>query len=170
MLPSRIDKNALWKKHAARFSCDHSKSELRERTVRGGGKQCVYQCLRCGIAVSNAVKTEVAIAQNGGKPLTPFDEQLQSSWESDVKESADRIMNADDSAFWQAYEKYLASPQWQKKREKVLARASDICEGCGENSATQIHHLSYDHVGDEFLFELVAVCVACHEKLHPNPT
>ena len=170
MLPSRIDKNALWKEHTARFSCDHSKSELRERTVRGGGKQCVCQCLRCGAAVSNAVKTEVAIAQNGGKPLTPFDEQLQASWESDVKESTDRIMNADDSAFWQAYEKYLASPEWQKKREKVLARASGVCEGCGGNSATQIHHLSYEHVGDEYLFELVAVCDACHEKLHLNPT
>lgn len=170
MLPSRTDKKTLWKEHEARFNCAHSKRELRERTIRGGGKQCVHQCLRCGAATSNAIKTEVAIAQNCGKPLAPFDEQLQILWESAVKESADRIMNADDSIFWQAYEKYLASPEWQKKREKVLARASGICEGCAENSATQIHHLSYEHMGDEYLFELVAVCDACHEKLHLSPT
>jgi hypothetical protein len=170
MLPSRIDKNALWKEHTAKFSCDHSQSELRERTIRGGGKQCVHQCLRCGMAVSNSVKREIALAQNDKKPLTPFDEQLLASWEADVKESADRITNADDSAFWQAYEKYLTSSEWQKKREKVLARASGLCEGCMENSATQAHHLSYEHVGDEYLFELVAVCDDCHEKLHLKPT
>jgi hypothetical protein len=33
MLPSRIDKNALWKGHAEKFRCDHPQSELRERTV-----------------------------------------------------------------------------------------------------------------------------------------
>jgi hypothetical protein len=32
MLPSRIDKNALWKEHAEKFRCDHPQSEMRERT------------------------------------------------------------------------------------------------------------------------------------------
>ena len=55
---------------------------------------------------------------------------------------------------------------WKKKRGKVLERASGICEGCLEKPATQVHHLSYEHVGDEYLFELVAVCDACHDNLH----
>jgi hypothetical protein len=166
MLPSRIDKNALWKQHAERFSCDHAGSELRERTIRGGGKQCVQQCLRCGSAISGAVKREVAIAENDGRPLPLFDEKLLSSWEAAAKDSADKIMNADDSAFWLAYEEYLAGPVWRKKREKVFERASGVCEGCREKPATQVHHLSYEHVGNEFLFELVAVCDDCHEELH----
>lgn len=166
MLPSRIDKNSLWKEHAERFSCDHSRSELRERTIRDGRKQCVQQCLRCGSAVSSPVKREVAIAENGGKPLPVFDEQLLSSWEAAVKESADKIMNADDSAFRLAYEEYLAGPVWRKKRAQVFARSSGGCEGCREKPATQVHHLSYEHVGNEFLFELVAICDDCHEKLH----
>lgn len=166
MLPSRIDKNTLWKEHAEKFRCDHQQSEMRERTVRGGGKQHVQQCLRCGLAISNPVKREVAIAENGGKPLAPFDEKLLSSWQAAFKESSDKIMNADDSAFWRAYEEYLASPVWKKKREKILERAGGICEGCREKPATQVHHRSYEHVGDEFLFELVAVCDDCHDKLH----
>lgn len=170
MLPSRIDKNALWKKHTEEFGCNHPQSELRERKIKGGGKQYLHQCLRCGSATTSPIKTEVAIAQNGGKLLPPFDEQLKTSWEAAVKESADRIMNTDDPAFWQAYEKYLIGPEWKKKREKVLARSSHVCEGCGEGEATQVHHLSYEHVGDEYLFELVAVCEACHEKLHLKPT
>lgn len=165
MLPSRIDKIALWKAHAERFKCDHSKSELRERTIKGGSKQYVKQCLNCGDPVSSPIKREAALAQNGGVP-PPFDEQLQVSRDTAAKASAEKITNADDSAFWQAYEKYLVSPKWQERRKKVLSRAAGLCEGCRENAATQVHHLSYEHVGDEFLFELVAVCDACHEKLH----
>jgi hypothetical protein len=134
--------------------------------IRGGGKQFVQQCLRCGLAISNPVKREVALAENGGKPLTPFDEELLLSWEAASKEAADKIMNADDSAFWLAYEEYLAGPVWRKKREKILDRSGGICEGCREKTATQVHHLSYEHVGNEFLFELVAVCDDCHDKLH----
>jgi hypothetical protein len=166
MLPSRVDKNSLWKEHANKFSCEHPQSELRERTIRGGGKQFVQQCLRCGVATSNPVKKEIALAGNDGKPLAQFDEQLLISWEAASKKSADKIMNADDSAFWLAYEKYLASPIWRKKREKVFERATGICEGCRENPATQVHHLSYEHVGEEYLFELVAICEVCHDKLH----
>jgi hypothetical protein len=166
MLPSRIDKNALWKEHADRFSCEHARSELRERTVKGGGKQYVQQCLRCGSAISSPVKKENALAENGGKPLPPFDEQLVLSWEAAAKESAEKIKNADESAFWLAYEEYLAGPAWRRKREKVFERAGGVCEGCREQQATQVHHLSYEHVGGEFIFELVAVCDDCHEKLH----
>ena len=92
MLPSRIDKNSLWKDHSVKFSCDHPRSELRERTIRGGGKQFVQQCLRCGAAISNLIKREAALAENGGKPLPLFDEKLLSSWEAASKESGDKIM------------------------------------------------------------------------------
>ena len=32
--------------------------------------------------------------------------------------------------------------------------------------ATQAHHLTYEHMGDEFLWELKAVCRPCHERWH----
>jgi 5-methylcytosine-specific restriction endonuclease McrA len=48
----------------------------------------------------------------------------------------------------------------------VLERAGNICEGCGEKKASQVHHLTYKHLRLEFLFELVAVCEKCHDTLH----
>jgi 5-methylcytosine-specific restriction endonuclease McrA len=168
MLPSRIDKAALWKEHGEKFSCAHESSKLCVRTVKGGGKQYVRQCLRCGDAVSNPIKAEAALAEKGGGALPSFDEELQRSWAQTVRASAELIKNSDDSAFWDAYEKYLASSEWKAKRARVLERAAGVCEGCGETEATQIHHISYEHVGAEFLFELVAVCDACHERLHPE--
>ena len=65
-----------------------------------------------------------------------------------------------------AYSRYLKSEEWQNLRLKVLARAKHICEGCGEQPATHVHHLTYDRFGNEMLFDLVAVCESCHKKIH----
>jgi 5-methylcytosine-specific restriction endonuclease McrA len=68
--------------------------------------------------------------------------------------------------WWKAYEVHLQSPKWKALRKKVIERANGICEGCGRNKATQAHHLTYERVGDEMLFDLVAVCDECHSKVH----
>lgn len=74
----------------------------------------------------------------------------------------------DSPAWWRWYRRYLQSPEWEERRFKVLARAHQRCEGCGRAIATQVHHLSYAHVGQEFLWELVAVCEDCHRRCHPR--
>jgi 5-methylcytosine-specific restriction endonuclease McrA len=66
------------------------------------------------------------------------------------------------------HEKFLRSAEWQKKRQKVMQRANGVCEGCGDLPATQVHHLTYKHWRDEFLFDLAAVCDSCHAKCHPE--
>ena len=48
----------------------------------------------------------------------------------------------------------------------VLQRAGHICQGCLSAKAEVVHHLTYDHVGDELLYELVALCRACHDRAH----
>lgn len=55
---------------------------------------------------------------------------------------------------------------WARKRSLVLERANHTCEGCGIRRATQVHHLTYKHVYDEFLWELVATCDECHDRAH----
>jgi hypothetical protein len=166
MLNYRIDKAALWEEHYEQFRCDHPHSELRERTIARGGKQCVKQCLRCGAVVSNPIKREIAIAENGGDPLALFDEEIITTWRAATEIAADKIRNAGDADFWRAYDEYLDGPVWREKRKKVFVRSGGVCEGCRDAPAAQVHHLTYAHVGDEFLFELVAVCIDCHKKLH----
>jgi hypothetical protein len=71
---------------------------------------------------------------------------------------------------------YLASPEWRLKRKAVLDRCHYVCEGCGTQSAVEVHHLSYAHWKNEFLFELVGLCAGCHARVHgieapePGPT
>lgn len=66
----------------------------------------------------------------------------------------------------EAYREYLQSSAWAKLRRQVLMRAAFICEGCGAKPAVEVHHKTYEHVGDEFLFELTALCKECHGRLH----
>jgi hypothetical protein len=76
---------------------------------------------------------------------------------------------SDASMQAKSYQDYLSSPAWKHRRDLVLWRSRGICEGCQSSKATEVHHLTYEHVGEELLFELVAVCRACHEKIHPAP-
>lgn len=86
----------------------------------------------------------------------------------------DRMRDADDLRYiimqaWQKsdpYGYYLRSPAWQEKRRAVLRRAGHRCEGCGKDRPLQVHHKTYERVGDEFLFDLQALCDPCHERVH----
>lgn len=62
------------------------------------------------------------------------------------------------------YRKYLASPEWKTKRKQVMDGCGHTCE-CGAK-ATQVHHKTYDSVGDEQLEHLEAVCADCHAERH----
>lgn len=64
------------------------------------------------------------------------------------------------------YAEYLRSDRWQSLRRKVLVRAGGRCEGCLDAPATEVHHRTYEHVCKEFCFELVALCDACHRRVH----
>lgn len=64
------------------------------------------------------------------------------------------------------YAEYLNSEEWWQRRTRVLERSNGLCEGCRNDEATDVHHLTYAHAGDEFLFELVALCAPCHERIH----
>lgn len=77
--------------------------------------------------------------------------------------------------WWAAYNAYLASPEWQARRAKVLRRSNGTCEGCGERSAIQVHHLRYprgctpgspEWLAQEMLFDLTAICERCHSGVH----
>ena len=64
------------------------------------------------------------------------------------------------------YEAYLQTPEWADRRDRIFKRANGVCEGCGEAPAEQVHNLSYEHGGNEFLWELVAICRRCHLSVH----
>lgn len=69
------------------------------------------------------------------------------------------------------YAKYLQSNQWRDKRLTVLARDNYSCQCCGQsNTALDIHHLTYDRIYEEALYDLVSLCRNCHLSHHNSGT
>lgn len=150
--------------------CNH-----RERLVYKpdyyGNKRFYKQCAVCNnLTTSQIAKTKLSEDQMRNAPERVEEDQTQvysiknALYDALKKQLNDQI----NTAWWKWYNGYLNSPEWASKRRLVLKRANNICEGCGTNPATQIHHLTYDHAGHELLFELVAVCNTCHKVLHPD--
>jgi hypothetical protein len=66
-----------------------------------------------------------------------------------------------------AYVAYLKSAEWLVKRAQVLHRAGGRCERCHGAEAVEVHHLTYERVGDELPGDLIALCAPCHRRAHP---
>lgn len=65
------------------------------------------------------------------------------------------------------HNEYLQTSKWKNIRQKVLKRDNFLCQGCLENPATEVHHLTYAHHKDELMFELISLCYYCHQiKIH----
>lgn len=100
--------------------------------------------------------------------------RAQVEWEAQAAEwrrkraAEDAQRAADNALWWSRYNAYLQSPEWARRRQLVFDRAAGLCEGCRLGPPIQVHHRSYEHVGNEFLFELVALCESCHQKAHPD--
>lgn len=67
------------------------------------------------------------------------------------------------------YHDYLASPAWAAKRRALIASLpKKECFCCGKpfQRGFHCHHVSYAHLGDEFLTDLRLVCGMCHRSIH----
>lgn len=64
------------------------------------------------------------------------------------------------------YDEYPRSAAWKRVRERVRRRARGWCERCKVGKRADVHHLSYERLGNELPEDLVAVCRPCHEFLH----
>ena len=160
-------KREAWERHHAEFECPHPSTQIRRRQIRGGSFQFVRQCLACGKPTGNPIKRAEAELESRA-PIEDWDIDLEHGWESRRLASANAASKAGEAEFWSEYGDYLNSSAWRAKRQKVLERDRFMCQGCLENRTTQVHHLSYEHVGRELLFELTSLCDECHEVAHDD--
>lgn len=127
----------------------------------------MQQCDHCGATGEDVPKVTLSPAVKA--TALPFDTDIRekrwkdkSAYYQSLK--ATEIQTA-SSAWWRWYNTYLESSVWKEKRRAVLLRAQGVCEGCRNAMATEVHHLTYERVGREPLFDLVAVCKPCHDEI-----
>ena len=93
--------------------------------------------------------------------LPEWDLALSAAREAEVEEERLQERQAKRAA----YQAYLGSEEWQVRRQKVLRR-DPVCRACEEAKSEQVHHLTYERIFREPLFDLVGVCRACHQGIH----
>ncbi len=161
-----------WGQAAQEFKCDPHPSDRVVITVyiaSNGTRHYRSQCLECGEMVA-------ALKKGVGKGLylasqlmhaIPFDDTIRTKRYELIRVRAEELECQKKDQWFVQYDAYLRSPEWDKKRKAVLERDKYLCQGCLSKRAVQAHHLTYAHVGNEFLFELIAVCIDCHRRIHP---
>jgi 5-methylcytosine-specific restriction endonuclease McrA len=160
--------------------CDNPSLHRVRFITAGNTVQVRDQCLTCGSVKGNSLGgytketreklpllDELARKQRGTdyselymafyKVLNEKREKLRLSRRDQIKEN-----------WFKEYNKYLNSPEWRTKREKVLKRDNYQCQCCLNSYATQVHHKSYefeDLTGAVPAFDLISVCGPCHDRI-----
>ena len=122
-------------------------------------------CETCGVLILNN-KSSHFFVHGWHELLETNPIQLNYEVIARFAEVRKKIENTEPRTFKQWYNVYLQSDVWKRKRQRVLERANYLCESCMEEPATLVHHLTYDRVGKEPLFDLVALCDNCHKQIH----
>jgi 5-methylcytosine-specific restriction endonuclease McrA len=150
--------------------CHHETVEIRQRKDGGGASHFYRQCTNCGTSVGSALKKSAELLN--APPWHPdHEDQYNVAREAErlaIYQKHIRKQRNREDGFQRKYDIYLKSPEWRARRDKVFRRSEGICEGCLDAKATQVHHLNYDNIGNEFMFELVAICEPCHRRLHAD--
>ena len=151
----------------ASLECDHQKQKVRYKLASNNTKMFKLQCVRCGELFGEWIPHHKINNQNS---IEQIDENLRDSFNQTIyelkKALQERTISLDKINFHDWYKDYLKSPEWREKRLLVLDRCNNVCEGCRQKVAIEVHHLTYKNVGKEFLFELIGICLGCHERVH----
>ena len=65
------------------------------------------------------------------------------------------------------YKEYLQTPHWKGKREDKLRAVGYRCQVCNRGVGTlDVHHRTYERLGQELDEDLTVLCRACHSIFH----
>lgn len=66
---------------------------------------------------------------------------------------------------------YLSSPHWRAVHERKYQKTKRYqCYCCPQRVRLQLHHVTYERLGEERMSDLQFVCGPCHEAIHGHKT
>lgn len=142
---------------------DHMFNQVVRRRNAAGNYFFKLSCSKCGMNTGGMIKASEV------KEYVVYDSaEMDRRWQ--IQNKIKETYSIRKSMLWnnrrEQYREYLDSWEWAEKAYKVKKRANFICEGCLKEPATEVHHKTYDHIYNEFMFELVALCSDCHRRIH----
>lgn len=145
--------------------CECKKTIVVKTIMSNGKPQVKRVCTRCGNQVGNNIPLSSVKIDSIPVRDETLQERYHQNMQADIAAENERRNQEYSEKWWSWYGEYLKSPIWRERSSAVIERAGGVCEACGKNRATQAHHKTYEHVGGEPLFELVAVCEECHRQI-----
>lgn len=148
--------------------CEHKNHKLIKYPV-GNGFRMQMVCNDCFTLFGNAIKQDGVDINK----VQTIDKAKYDYWRNGEDEKYNKrcAKLRELHSLWQIdyykqkHQEYLKTPAWREKRKEVLERDGYMCQACLKRRASEVHHLTYDHFGDEPLFDLISVCRQCHEKI-----
>jgi restriction endonuclease Mrr len=65
------------------------------------------------------------------------------------------------------YRLYLRTPEWRRTRAAALVRAGNACSlDVSHTEGLEVHHRTYERLGEELVTDLTVLCHACHQLHH----
>ena len=155
-------------------NCPHEKTSYYYIVKSNGEYAYMELCSLCG---ERKDKSKVWIKASSipfNAVITKYTDEIKKDFANKKNIIQEEIRNIkyaiEMSDKYQEYEKYLLSPEWQEKRRiRMLFNDRNFngkCEICFKNEATQIHHMTYAQLYNEWVFDLAAICSDCHERIH----
>lgn len=67
------------------------------------------------------------------------------------------------------YTEYLKSEHWRQRRRMAYNRAKGACQVCNaKDRKLNVHHRSYERLGNEAPGDVIVLCEDCHQIFHEN--
>jgi len=63
------------------------------------------------------------------------------------------------------YNAYMRSDEWKQKRNEIISIYKQ-CVCCGSEENLNVHHLTYENIGNEKYEDLLLLCNMCHKNVH----
>ena len=173
-LPKKNELKKLEKDLETLKNCNHENTDF--YYIVKSNKEYAYMelCSLCGERKDKSKTWIKASAIPTDATIIKYTDEIKKAF-SDKKNiiisEINKIKYAIDmSVKYQAYLKYLESPEWdEKRRMRLYFNKNNFlgkCEICGKNEATQIHHMTYSRLYNEWVFDLAALCSTCHKRIH----
>lgn len=67
-----------------------------------------------------------------------------------------------------SYHKYLTTYHWELVKQTKLDEVDHRCQVCYSPKKLNVHHRTYERLGNEKLTDLTVLCQECHQLFHDN--
>src|SRR5947209_4642716 len=67
-----------------------------------------------------------------------------------------------------SYAEYLHTQEWLRRRAVLLKIVEHRCQLCYSSEGLQVHHRTYERLGQEKHADLIVLCGDCHALFHQH--